>query len=133
MTSAHYTGTVLLYVIKAVQEQRSTTGTRNIVLLLDNASSHKSRATTLYLEDKFLPVLPHPLHHPNLSPCDYWLFPLIKSRLSGHIFRRGQDMVKAVNSEMQGLPPSAYHGAIEDYIRRLRLCIESGGDYFEGY
>lgn len=132
MTSAHYVGTVLPKVFQAVEEQRPTTGTRNVMLLHDNASCHKSRATTLYLEERNVPVLPHPPYSPDLSPCDYWLFPVLKDRLAGHRFRRIQDMARAVNSELRGIPPEDYRAAIQNYPKRLKMCIRYHGEYFEG-
>ena len=53
---------------------------------------NKARATTSYLEEQQVQVLPHPAYSPDLAPCDFWLFPTIKSRLAGRKFLRVQDL-----------------------------------------
>lgn len=131
MTTKHYTETVLTKVVAAIQEQRPTVGVSRTLLLHDNASCHKARATTSYLEEQQVQVLPHPAYSPDLAPCDFWLFPTIKSRLAGRKFLRVQDLAKAVNSELRGIPVLEYHNAFLQWRERLRRCVENKGGYFE--
>ena len=39
-----------------------------------------------YLKEYGLDVLDHPPYSPDLSPCDFWLFPRLKEMLAGHRF-----------------------------------------------
>jgi hypothetical protein len=44
-----------------------------------------------------LAVIPHPLHSPDLAPCDFFLFPKMKLKLEGHRF----DTTEEVQAESQ--------------------------------
>ena len=68
----------------------------------------------------------------NLAPCDFWLFPKLKELLAGNKYTRVQDLSKAVNSELRGIPKEEYRAAFDKWRRRLQLCIQRGGEYFEG-
>jgi hypothetical protein len=37
----------------------------------------------LFLTDKNFPGLPQPAYSPDLSPCDFWLFPIFKEIMKG--------------------------------------------------
>ena len=41
----------------------------------DDAPAHKSAMVQEYLKESGLDVLDHPPYRPDLSPCDFWLFP----------------------------------------------------------
>ncbi|GFR65728.1 transposase [Elysia marginata] len=58
-------------------------------------------------------VSPHPVYSPDLAPCDFWLFPILKDRLAGRKFDRIQDLAKAVNSELRTIPEEDYQGAFQ--------------------
>lgn len=132
MTSQYYVQTVLPQVKKSLDEQRPTVGTSRTLLLHDNAAPHKSRATTQSLQEQKIQVLPHPAYSPDLAPCDFWLFPILKDRLAGRKFERIQDLAKAVKSELQTIPEEEYHNAFRKWIRRLEICVQRRGEYFEG-
>ena len=52
----------------------------------DNAPAYKSGTVQEYLKESGLDVLDHPPYSPDLSPCDFWLFPRLKEMLAGHCF-----------------------------------------------
>jgi histone-lysine N-methyltransferase SETMAR len=131
MTSHHYTETVLPKVVAAVQDQRPNVGTSRSMLLHDNAAPHKARATTQYLEAVQLHQLPHPAYSPDLAPCDFWLFPTLKAALAEKKFLRIQDLARAVNSQLHGIPSLEYHNAFQKWLRRLQHYVDSRGEYFK--
>ena len=132
MTSQYYVQTVLPQVKNTIDEQRPTIGMSRTFHLHDNAAPHKSRATTQALQEQGIRVLPHPAYSPDLAPCDFWLFPILKDRLAGRKFERIQDLAKAVKSELRTIPEEEYHNAFRKWLKRLELCVQSGGEYFEG-
>jgi hypothetical protein len=72
-----------------------------------------------------IPVVPHAPYSPDLAPCDFFLFPRLKSTL---ISRRRGDTTKydtAVADHSQTSLP-------EKWKDRWNRCIQSGGSYFEG-
>jgi hypothetical protein len=68
------------------QKCRPRTGVLRIKLLHDNAPAHKSAMVQEYLKESGLDVLDHPPYSPDLSPCDFWLFPRLKEMLAGNRF-----------------------------------------------
>ena len=55
------------------------------------SKAHKVKVTVTFLKEQSIQVLAHSPYSPNLTPCDFWLFPLIKERLAGPKFPRIQD------------------------------------------
>ncbi|GFR75055.1 transposase [Elysia marginata] len=123
---------VLSEVKSAINEQRPKVSTSRTLLLHDNAGPHKVRATTQSLRELGIQVSPHPAYSPDLAPCDFWLFPILKDRLAGRKFDRIQDLAKAVNSELRTIPEEDYQGVLREWQIRLKHCIESHGECFEG-
>ncbi|GFR68440.1 transposase [Elysia marginata] len=88
MTAPYYIQNVLSQVKSAANEQRPKVSTSRTLLLYDKAGPHKSRATTQSLRELGIQVLPHPAYSPDLAPCDFLLFAILKDRLAGRKFDR---------------------------------------------
>jgi hypothetical protein len=58
-----------------------------------------------FLAKHSIPVVPHPPYSPHLAPCDFFLFPRLKSTLQGKLF---QDV-----AEMQVIR----HGTVPDNFK----------------
>ena len=56
------------------------------VLQHDNTPDNTALSIREFLAKKSIPVLPHPPYSPDLAPCDFYLFPKLKSNLKGHHF-----------------------------------------------
>jgi len=56
------------------------------ILHQDNAPTHNTLSVKQFLANKNITVLEHPLYSPDLTPCDFCLFPKIKSVLKGAHF-----------------------------------------------
>ena len=132
ITAKYYTEVVLQKVVNAICEQRPTVGTSRTLMLHDNAASHNAKVTTTFLEERQIQILAHPAYSPDLAPCDFWLFPILKERLAGRKFDRIQDLSKAMKSELEGTPREEYQWALHMWRRRLETCIRAKGEYLEG-
>ncbi|GFR62645.1 transposase [Elysia marginata] len=131
-TASYYVQNVLSQVKSAINEQRPKVSTSRTLLLRENAGPHKARATTQSLRELGIQVLAHTAYSPDLAPCDFWLFPILKDRLAGRKFDRIQDLAKAVNSELRTIPEEDYQRKFRKWQIRLKRCIESRGEYFKG-
>ena len=87
VTGKFYREGVLTQVVDFYQKCRPCTSVRGIKLLHDNAPAHKSATVQEYLKESGLDVLANPPYSPDLSPCDFWLFPKLKEMLAGHRFK----------------------------------------------
>ncbi|GFR77155.1 transposase [Elysia marginata] len=86
---------VLSQVKSVINEQRPKISTSRTLLLQHNAGPHKARNTTQSLRELGSQVLPYPAYSPDLAPCDFWLFPILKDSLAGRKFDRIQRPCKS--------------------------------------
>ena len=73
-------------------------------------------------------TVPHPPYSPDLTPCDFWLFP----KLTGCRYERTKEMKEAVTKVIDTLTQEDFDGTFEKLLERYNKCIAPGGDYFEG-
>ena len=71
-------------------------------------------------------TVPHPSYRPDLTPCDFWLFP----KLRGCRYERIKEMKEAVTKVIETLTQEDFHGALQKLLERYNKCIATGGDYF---
>ena len=111
VTGKFYRETVLPQLVDFYQKSRPRTDVRGIKLLHDNAPAHKSTTVQEYLKESGLDVLDQPPYNPDLSPCDFWLFPRLKEMLAGHRFESRCGIGSAVYQCLQHIPKEEYRVA----------------------
>ena len=89
-------------------------------------STTPSLSQTIW-EKMSIRTVPHRPYSPDLSPCDFWLFP----KLTGCRYVTIKDMKEAVTKVIDPLKQEDFHGAFQKLLERYK-CIAAGGDYFEG-
>ena len=99
----------------------------------DNAPCHTAISVIEFLAKKGIRVVPQPPYSPDLSPCDFFLFPKLKFHLKGRHFGTVESIEKAVTDQLKAIPISDYQRCYEDWEQRLRRCVASQGNYFEGH
>ena len=92
-------------------KKRPSKGWSGVHLLHDNASSHKCEVVKSFLATEKVEVLNHPRYLPDLSPCDFFLFPRLKKMLSGNMYTSRSSLGSAI-----------YQFPI-DTKRRLFICF----------
>ena len=73
-------------------------------------------------------TVPQPPYSPDLSPCDFWLFP----KLKGCRYETIEEMKEAVTKVIDTLTQEDFYGALQKLLERHNKCIAAVGDYFEG-
>ena len=131
VTGKFYRESVLTQLVDFYQKRRPRTGVRGIKLLHDNTPANKSAAVQEYLKESGLDVLDHPPYRPDLSPCDFWLFPRLKEMLAGHRFESPFGIGSVVYQCLQHIPKEDYRVAFRKW-RSCKLCVEADGAYLEG-
>jgi histone-lysine N-methyltransferase SETMAR len=76
-------------------------------------------------------ALKHPPYSPDLSPCDYHMFGLLKGALGGQHFDSDEQVENFVRKWLQTRPASFYDAGIKKLPIRWQKCIEKGGNYVE--
>ena len=93
----------------------------------DNAPSHTSFAVREFLAQHNNITLPHPSYSPDLAPCDFFLFPKLKTHLKGHHFGTAEN-VEAAETRTLNIASEDFLNCCEECWNR---CIRSQGAYFE--
>ncbi len=107
---------------------------RDFYLLQDNASPHTSYETLAFLFEIDMAeyLWPHPQYSPDLSPCDYFAFPLLKAKIRGHHFNNLEDVKTTVRRTLRDIPLCDFQDCFDKLLLRYRKCITADGHYFEG-
>ena len=98
----------------------------------DNAPAHTALSVRELLSKKQVPALDHPPYSPDLAPCDFWLFPKLKSVLKGTHFQSVEEIQAAVTRELRSIDENDFVQCFRGWQTRMQRCIDSEGEYFEG-
>ena len=98
----------------------------------DNAPAHTALSIREFLAKKNIPVLPHPPYNPDLAPCDFYLFPKLKSQLKGHHFGTMENIRKILTDELTTLRENDFQYCYDQWEKRWNHFVTSQGSYFEG-
>ena len=72
-------------------------------------------------------TVPQPPYSPDLTPCDFWLFP----KLRGCRYETIEEMKEVVKKVIDILKQEDFHVTSPKFLERYK-CIAAGGDYFKG-
>ena len=81
---------------------------------------------------KSISVVPQPPYSPDLSPYDFFLFPKLKFHLKGRHFGTVDNIQKVVTDQLRALLHEDFQHCYREWEQRLRRCVASQGNYFEG-
>ena len=130
ITGKYYKDVVLKKLKKYYQKRRPATGFKHVHLLHGNAPAHTSAIVTAFLKKEKVTVLPHPAIPQTLPHVI--LFPKLKAFLAGRKYQSRQALGSAIHQYLITVPKSEYRDVFKKWIHRLKLCISSHGEYFEG-
>ena len=101
VTGRFYKNSVLKKVKEFYNKKRPSKRWSGVHLLHDNASSHKCGVVKSLLGSEKVKVLNHPPYSPDLSPCDFFLFPRLKKMLSGNKYTSRSSLGSAIHQCLQ--------------------------------
>ena len=127
VTGRFYKNSVLKKVKEFYNKKRPSKGWSGVHLLHDNASSHKCEVVKTFLSSEKVKVLNHPPYSPDLSPCDFFLFPRLLKMLSGNTYTSRSSLGSAIYKCLQQIPKEDYLSAFRDWVKGLRKCVSVKG------
>ena len=98
----------------------------------DNASAHLALRTREFLPKHSITVLLHTPYSPDLAPCDFFLFPMLKRLLRGRRFETIPEIKANATKELKGIKKEAYLDCFRKRNHRWDMCVRWEGEYFEG-
>jgi [histone H3]-lysine36 N-dimethyltransferase SETMAR len=128
-----YYQTVLRRLRDAVRRKRPDLwATRTWSLHQDNAPAHSSHLIQNFLAKQSTPLVRQPPYSPDMAPCDFWLFPKLKTPLKGTRFQSREDIMQKTTAELYAIPEQAFQRCFQQWRERWEKCVQSQGEYFEG-
>jgi len=94
--------------------------------------SHCHLRERIFGPKKGISVVPRPSYSPDLSPCDFFLFSKLKFDLKSRHLGTVDNIQKVVTDQLRALPHEDFQHCYWEWEQRLRRCVASGGNYFEG-
>ena len=131
VTGQFYKNSVLKKVKEFYNKKRPSKGWSGVHLLHDNASSHKCEVVKSFLASEKVKVLNHPPYSPDLSPCDFFLFPRLKM-LSGNKYMFRSSFGSAIYQCLQQIPKEDLFICFLRLGKMLQKCVSVKREYFEG-
>ena len=117
--------------IRAMRKKRAE-HLPSIIFHHDNAPSHRAAYTQKAIQQLGFELLNHPPYSPDLAPCDFFLFPVIKSYLRGTHLDNMDQLSSAVQVAISNIQADTFRRCLVDsWIERCRKCILFRGEYFE--
>ncbi len=86
------------------------------ILHHDNAPAHNTPSMKAYLAATGPPVLKHMLYSPDLAPCDFFLFPKIKSALKGTWFESMEGVKKILVELLNALSKEDFQHCFDQWM-----------------
>jgi len=105
---------------------------RTLMLHHDNVPCHTAVSINEFLAERKHSCGSSAPYSPDLSPCDFFLFPWLKNHFKRRHFGTLDNIQKSITDELKGIPAEAFQRCYEQWKRRLRRCVAAQGNYFEG-
>jgi DDE superfamily endonuclease len=100
----------------------------------DSAPAHKARRIQTWLAENlpdFITANDWPSGSPDLNPLDYSLWTKLEERACAHSHRNLDSLKKSIVKAARELPLETIRESIDEWPKRLRLCVKKRGDHFE--
>ncbi|KAG5345622.1 MOS1T transposase, partial [Acromyrmex heyeri] len=125
--------TVLATLRERVRKKRSELWkNKSWILHQDNAPAYNALSVKRYLAARGTPVLEHAPYSPDLAPCDFFLFPKIKSALKGTRFESMEEVKRKSAELLNALTKEDFQHCFDQWKKRMERCVARGGEYIEG-
>lgn len=131
VTAQWYTTVCLPIVFQELLKGRPQAALRRWFLHHDNAPAHRAETTISFLANAGIQLIEPSPYSPDLAPCDFWLFPTVKRELRGKRFQTREELFAAFEAEVAKLKKEDFHLCFNQWIYRMKKCVELDGDYVE--
>jgi len=89
----------------------------------NNVPCHTSFAVREFLAQHNITTLPHPPYSLDLAPCNFFLFPKLKTHLEGHHFGTVENIQAAAMRALNNISSEEFLHCYEEWQQRWNHCI----------
>jgi histone-lysine N-methyltransferase SETMAR len=97
---------------------------------MDNSMCHNGRKVTDDLENLKLDRVAHPPYSPDLSPCNLWLFSMLKQKIQDRVFETTEEILMAIRNVWSEATFEDLPSVFFDWIQLVEYVIEHEGEYY---
>jgi hypothetical protein len=97
---------------------------------MDNAMCHNGRKVTDEFDNLKLQRVAHRPCSPDLSPCDFWLFGMLKQKMKDREFSGVEKIMNAVQEIWREMTLERLQSVFFNWIERLEYVIEHYWEYY---
>jgi hypothetical protein len=97
---------------------------------VDNSMCHNGAKITEKPAKKQIVRPPHPSYSPDLSPCDFELFEMVKEKVKDRVFRIEQHILEAITQSWNELTFEDIQRVFRNWTERLIWIIVNSGEYY---
>ena len=105
---------------------------KNCQLHYDNVPAHQLHLIHTFLAKHGIPVVHQPPYSPHIAPCDFRLFPELKTTFKGSYLETRDEIMQDATAEMNTIPKEAFQKCFRQWKDQLAKYVEAQGVYFEG-
>jgi hypothetical protein len=98
----------------------------------DNAPAHSSHLIQGFLAKNGIPHVRQVPYSPDMAPCDFWLFPRLKTPLKDSRFDSHEDIIQNMTAQLHTIPKQAFQNCFQRWKDGWAKCVESQEANFEG-
>ena len=69
-------------------------------------------------------VIDHPPYSPDLSPCDYFRFPKLKTTMKGAFYDDVSTIQAAVTQVLKNIPKTEFRKSMDNLVDCSKRCIK---------
>ncbi|KAJ4426640.1 hypothetical protein ANN_26438 [Periplaneta americana] len=88
----------------------------------DNAPAHSSQLIHTFLAKHGITTVRQPPYSPDLAPCDFWLFPKLKTPLKGSRFESREEIMRNATTELNTIPKEDFQRCFRQW--KDRSCLK---------
>ena len=93
----------------------------------DNAPAHSAHVIIGFLAKNNRALVRQPPYTPDLAPCDFWLYPKLKTTLKRRRFESRKDIIEKTTAELRSIPEEEFKRCFQKWQRRWEKCVHLQG------
>jgi histone-lysine N-methyltransferase SETMAR len=95
---------------------------------MDNSRCHNAANITEKLGKRNITQAPHPPDSPDFSPCDFWVFGMLKEKMTGSLFASEKQILDAIARSWNELTFEDIQRVFQNWMERLIWVITNSGE-----
>jgi transposase len=94
---------------------------------MDNSICHNGAKITEKFGKKHIARAPHPYYSPDLSPCNFWLFGILKEKMKDRVFRSEEQNLGTITKSWNELTFEEIQRVFQNWMEHvIRVTANSG-------